>query len=290
MRIEQDLARKAVVTADSTFTFSMEDAEKFIPLHAVDTPTKKFDPCDVAPDDRRIGMKFLWNGENLEKVSFKLDNPTDIPRNAVLRIRKDFFDNTDIAVSSAPVNPGISTVDFKFDIALPSGSYALVFEDDEKLQIGTASTHLPGFERKLDGCYLNYDHPVCEFFPLQQPYRPENVVNDNGRSVNGAPSLWMTESSQGILTLTWHEPVKISEIDITFDTNLDRINIDQIAPECVKAFVLKLDGREVFRKEDNSQRFVRCVLPEKITASKATLEITATNGDKFARVVAVRCF
>ena len=290
VHLGDDLAQSACITADNSFTFTMEEVEKFIPLHAVDTPTKKFDPCDVAPDDRRIGMKFLWNGENLEKVSFKLDNPTDIPRNAVLRIRKDFFDNTDIAVSSAPVNPGISTVDFKFDIALPSGSYALVFEDDEKLQIGTASTHLPGFERKLDGCYLNYDHPVCEFFPLQQPYRPENVVNDNGRSVNGAPSLWMTESSQGILTLTWHEPVKISEIDITFDTNLDRINIEQIAPECVKAFTIKVDGKEVFRKEDNSQRFVRCVLPEACDASTVTLEISAVNGNGPARVVALRCF
>ena len=226
----------------------------------------------------------------MEKVSFKFDNPTQTSRNVTLHICKEFFAEHDIAVTSAEAVPGTSTVDFNFDIALPAGSYAFIFEDDEKLQIGTASNHLPGFERKLDGCYLDFFHPVCEFFPPLQPYQPGNVVNDNGRSVDGAPSLWMADGSYGTLTLAWDEPVELSEIDITFDTNLDRINIDQIAPECVKAFVLKLDGREVFRKEDNSQRFVRCVLPEKITASKATLEITATNGDKFARVVAVRCF
>ena len=290
VHIEQDLAQKAVVTADSTFTFSMEEGEKFIPLHAVDTPTKKFDPCDVAPEDRRIGMKFLWDGQQLEKISFKFDNPTNVPREVELHIYRDFSADQEIATASAMVAPGVSTVDFCFDFALEQGSYALVFEDDPMVQIATASTHLPGFERKLDGCYLNFDHPVCVFTPAQQPYPATSVVNDNGRSIDGAPSLWMAESSHGTLNLAWRAPVELSEIDITFDTNWDKIDLDRIAPECVKSFSVKVDGVEVLRKEDNSQRFVRCLLPEKVTASQVTLEIIETNGDKFARVVALRCF
>ena len=166
----------------------------------------------------------------------------------------------------------------------------MIFEDDEVVQIGVASTHLPGFERKLDGCYLNYDHPVCEFYPLQQPYRPCNVVNDNGRSIDGEPSLWMADGKCGMLKLEWTTPVDISEVAIAFDTNLDRINLDRIAPECAKSFVLKLDGREILRREDNSQRFVRCSWPEAVRCSTLTLEINDTNGDGFARVVALRCF
>ena len=181
-------------------------------------------------------------------------------------------------------------VDFSFDIELAYGSYALVFEDDPMVQIATASTHLPGFERKLDGCYLNFDHPVCEFTPALQPYPATCVVNDNGRSIDGAPSLWMAASQHGTLKLAWDTPVELSEIDITFDTNLDRIDIERIAPECVKSFAVKVDGVEVLRKDDNSQRLVRCILPEKLTASQVTWEITETNGDKFARVVALRCF
>ena len=290
VHIEDDLAHRAAVSADSTYTFIMEDVEKFIPLHAVDTPTKKFDPCDVAPEDRRIGMKFIWHGDTLEKISFKFSNPTGNARKVILRLRKEFFDDADIAVAEAVVEPGEFVAAFGFDLALPAGSYALIFDDDSELMIGTASTHLPGFERKLDGCYLNYDHPVCEFSPALQPYPATAVVNDNGRSVDGAPSLWMADKSGGTLDLTWQQPVQISEVDITFDTNLDRFDIDRIAPECVKSFVLKADGREIFHKIDNSQRFVRCVLPEPVKASSLSLEIRETNGDKFARVVSLRCF
>jgi hypothetical protein len=100
----------------------------------------------------------------------------------------------------------------------------------------------------------------------------------------------MADNDHGTLTLQWDTPAEISEISIVFDTNLDRFNLERIAPECVKSFVLKADGRVILCKEDNTQRFVRCVLdvPQKI--SRLDLEITSTNGDKHARVVAVRCF
>lgn len=288
--VSDDLAKSAVVSADRNFTFTMETPEKFIPLHAVDTPTKKFDPCDVAPADRRVGMKFLWDGSRLTGIDFRMNNPESAGREITLRIRKDFFDENDLAVSSAVAAPGENRVHFEFDQQLASGDYALIFEDDEVVQIGVASTHLPGFERKLDGCYLDFFHPVCEFYPLQRPYLPGNVVNDNGRSIDGEPSLWMADGKCGELKFAWTTPIDISEVAITFDTNLDRINLDRIAPECVKSFVLKLDGREILRREDNSQRFVRCVLPETVKASTLTLEINDTNGDEFARVVALRCF
>ena len=92
------------------------------------------------------------------------------------------------------------------------------------------------------------------------------------------------------MPLTWDAPVKLQEVDIAFDTNLDRIDLDRIAPECVKSFCLKADGKEIFRSDDNSRRFVRAVLPEAVTCSELTLEITATWGDERARVVYLRCF
>lgn len=290
VKIEDDLARKANVSADSTWRLVMETPEKFIPLHAVDTPTKKFDPCDVAPEDRRIGMKFQWDGAVLKRIDFKISNPESSARELTLRIRDGFFDKADIAVSKAVAMPGENRVSFEFDLPLAAGTHTLIFDDDPVVLIGTASSHLPGFERKLDGCYLNFDHPVCEFYPMQQPYLPQNIVNDNGRSVDGAPSLWMSDCEQGTVKLEWASPEKISEITIIFDTNLDRLDLDRIPPECAKSFVLKLDGKEIQRVDDNSSRFVRYVLPEAVTASKLELEITKTNGDSHARVVALRCF
>ena len=290
VHIADDLAQKAKLSADSTYAFVMEDVERFIPLVAIDTPTKKFDPCDVAPDDRRIGMKFLWNGEDLKRISFKFNNPTSEQQTVTLRIRKDFFDADDIAVSTQIVPPGESTVSFDFDLKLAVGSYALIFDDVPEIQIGVSSKHLPGFERKLDGCYLNYEHPVCEFSPMQYPYNAARVVNDNGRSIDGAPSLWMADGVAGALKLEWDTPVELNEIDLVFDTNLDRFNLERIAPECVKSFTIEADGKEIFRKDDNSQRFVRCKLPAPLSVSELVLKITETNGAENARVVAVRCF
>ena len=290
VHIDDDLALQAKLSADSSYAFVMEDAERFIPLVAIDTPTKKFDPCDVAPEDRRIGMKFLWDGQDLKRISFKFNNPTAGSQKVTLRIRKEFFDANDIAAATQIIPQGESVVAFDFDLKLASGSYALIFDDAPELQIGVSSRHLPGFERKLDGCYLNYEHPVCEFSPMQYPYDASRVVNDNGRSVDGAPSLWMADGVAATLKLEWENPVALNEVDIVFDTNLDRFKLEQIAPECVKAFVIEADGKEIYREDDNTQRFVRCKFSALLTVSKLELKITGTNGDNNARVVAVRCF
>lgn len=292
VKLDDDLATKAVVSADSTWTLRMEKVEKYVPLHAVDTPTKQFDPCDVAPDDRRMGMNFLWDGCKLEKIRFAMRNEDTAARTVTLHIKREFFAAEDIATAQCRIEPGDGIAEFGFNVDLPTGGYALIFEDDEKVFIGTASSHLPGFERKLDGCYLNYDHFVLETVPLQQPYSADKVVNDRGRSADGMPSLWMSEKLEGSasLSMTWDAAVELNEVDIAFDTNLDRLDLDVIAPECVKSFVLKADGAEIFRCEDNSQRFVRCVLPEAVKCSKLTLEILSTHGDGNARVVYLRCF
>ena len=92
------------------------------------------------------------------------------------------------------------------------------------------------------------------------------------------------------MKLEWNTPVELKEVDLVFDTNLDRFNLERIAQECVKSFTLEADGREIFRKDDNTQRFVRCKLPAPLTVSELVLKITGTNGDNNARVVAVRCF
>ncbi len=292
VKLSDDLAKTAKVSATSTFALVMEDVERFVPLVAIDTPTKKFDPCDVAPEDRRLGMNFVWDGQHLEKIRVAVCNDSGEEKELTLRIRNGFFAAEDIAVARCRVLPEDKVAEFDFDIDLAGGSYAMIFDDEAQVSVGVSSQHLPGFERKLDGCYLNYEHFAVEFQPMQYPYTPARVVNDNGRSTAEAPSLWMSEviSSSEALTLTWNGEVEVREIDITFDTNLDRIDLDRIAPECVKGFCLKADGKEIFRCDDNSRRFVRVVLPEAVKCAEITLEITETRGDKHARVVCIRCF
>ena len=290
--LSDDLAKKAKVSATGAFALTMETPERFIPLVAIDTPTKKFDPCDVAPDDRRLGMNFVWDGRTLEKIRIAVKNDSQEEKELTLRIKSGFFAAEDIAVAACKVAPGAEVAEFDFNFALALGSYALIFDDEPQISVGVSSTHLPGFERKLDGCYLNYEHFALEFLPIQHPYTPERVVNDCGRSAAGVPSLWMSDvmGEREALKLNWDAPVQLKEVDIAFDTNLDRINLDRIAPECVKSFCLKADGKEIFSSDNNSQRFVHIVLPEAVACSELALEITGTWGDERARVVYLRCF
>lgn len=79
---------------------------------------------------------------------------------------------------------------------------------------------LPGFKShsKL------YATPAFRTFPGQKPYGPENIVNGRGRSI-GRPNIWISEPTlpgqAQAVTLKWPSRVRVSRIELIFDTNLD---------------------------------------------------------------------
>jgi hypothetical protein len=139
----------------------------------------------------------------------------------------------------------------------------------------------------------------------QEPHAPaSNVLDGWVRDIPGKEvHQWMGRLDAGgaWIELEWDKPVRISEVQITFDTGFSReltltssdsankgiVRAPQ--PETVKDYRLLADGREVATVRGNYQRLNRHKLPA-VEAKRLRLEISATNGTEFARVFEIRCY
>lgn len=138
----------------------------------------------------------------------------------------------------------------------------------------------------------------------------KNVVNGFVRDIpQQYVNRWSTEleSDGAWLELAWDKPQKIGEVQLTFDTGFQReltlSSSDGITkgivraaqPETVKEYTLvyrsKADGewKEIAKVTGNYRRLVRHAFAP-VEAQAIRLNITATNGDKLARVFEVRCY
>jgi hypothetical protein len=137
------------------------------------------------------------------------------------------------------------------------------------------------------------------------------VIDGQVRDIpGGATHRWSSElSADGAwLELAWDEPQKLDLVQLTFDsgfvreltlTSQDGINkgiIRAAQPETVRDYTLAYRAGKTGRWQPlaevrgNHQRLVRHVLASPIEAQALRLTITATNGDKLARVFEVRCY
>jgi hypothetical protein len=103
------------------------------------------------------------------------------------------------------------------------------------------------------------------------------------------------------IDLKWPKPVRISEVQITFDTGFHRMltlssqaNVmDKIVrgpqPETVKDYRIVAGGRELARVVGNYQRLRRHSF-EVVETDRLRVEVTATNGSEMARVFEIRCY
>lgn len=103
------------------------------------------------------------------------------------------------------------------------------------------------------------------------------------------------------IELKWPKPVRISEVQLTFDTGFHRMltlssqaNVmDKIVrgpqPETVKDYRILAGGREVARVAGNYQRLRRHRF-ETVETDRLRVEVTATNGSEMARVFEIRCY
>jgi len=138
----------------------------------------------------------------------------------------------------------------------------------------------------------------------------KNVVDGFTRDIpGGAAQRWSGEmSGDGAwLDLMWDSPVELSRVQLTFDTGFQReltltshdgINkgiIRAPQPETVKDYKLLYRGsamdewKELAEVKDNHQRLARHQF-DAVKAQAIRVHVTATNGDKLARVFEVRCY
>ncbi len=135
--------------------------------------------------------------------------------------------------------------------------------------------------------------------PVPRPFGADSVINGTA-SPEDLPNLWISDPGQALpqhLDLEWAYPRTFDTVEVTFDTNLARVTQSEEpffrAPECVRDWRLLVrigeDWRELFREEGNHQR-KRVVRFDPIVAAALRLEVSATNGDRSARVYEVRVY
>jgi|YNPMSStandDraft_1061717.scaffolds.fasta_scaffold02182_4 hypothetical protein len=131
-----------------------------------------------------------------------------------------------------------------------------------------------------------------------------NVIDGWVRDIPGkAVHQWQGRMQDGgaWIELRWSKPVKIAEVQITFDTGFQReltLTSSESAhkgiirgpqPETVRDYVLEAQGKELARVAGNYQRLRRHRF-DPVETDRLRLRVLATNGSDLARVFEIRCY
>lgn len=147
-----------------------------------------------------------------------------------------------------------------------------------------------------DDCYVPFvqkeHNPLFQRATLSHPELKSGIYRQTESGYHGAIT------DDGVVTMTFEKPEKISEIKLVFDSNLPReyynmpcamalYEPDYRTPiTLVKSYVVtaNVDGKEVVVAENtnNYQRHVR--VPVDVTTDKLTLKMTETWGDEKFKV------
>jgi hypothetical protein len=139
--------------------------------------------------------------------------------------------------------------------------------------------------------------------------RPQYTVAPSGRAFPGV-HRWMSDPAAGLpawIELRWAEPLTVREVQLVFDTGMDRLLTlsqadgytrrmlwGQAQPETVRDYFIEVESaagwRNVARVADNFQRrrMHRFDTADPVRAVRVT--VTATNGLDHARVLEVRAY
>jgi hypothetical protein len=131
-----------------------------------------------------------------------------------------------------------------------------------------------------------------------------NVIDGWVRDIPGkAVHQWQGRMQDGgaWIELRWSKPVKIAEVQITFDTGFQReltLTSSESAhkgiirgpqPETVRDYVLEAQGKELARVAGNYQRLRRHRF-DPVETDRLRLRVLAANGSDLARVFEIRCY
>ncbi len=140
--------------------------------------------------------------------------------------------------------------------------------------------------------------------PDTAAYAPDKAIDGYARPYAG-PHEWVSAPVGDVpasLTLTWPESVRVGQVDLTFDddVNEDLINLHhhrtpfEVMPSLVRDYRLEArqDGAwvEVAAVVDNRTRHHRHCLAKPIDVDALRVVVSATNGDPSARIVSVRAY
>jgi len=293
-----DLARRANLRASSTDLYHLFDRRRVKPKgeHPLNMPRAVIFP--------------VGDGGRIESIALLLRSDLDEPVEVKLHLREaslpgDFSSRQDLLVVEATLSPrqrgwvefplGLETKTPYLWVYLPKadGVYWHLMEDAPKGSCrawgGDGGWHV------VQGQYYAFstDPPIR----VETGYRVENVVNGITRITPDGPNMWASDPNRPMpqwIELEWDSPVGISEVYLTFDTNLNsRHPVSPVPPECVRDYELAYhDGRGwigLVQVRGNYQRR-RVHRFERVKTNRLRLTVQATNGDLSARVFEIRVY
>jgi hypothetical protein len=152
---------------------------------------------------------------------------------------------------------------------------------------------------------LRRQAPVIEVESATDAYAADNVRGGMARPYNG-PQLWssrpMRPGSGEHVELTWTETVPVRKIELVFNDDVDEdlVNLHHhrtpfpVIPELVRDYRIEacVDGAWVVVHHERGNRIRRRVhdLGQVVEASALRIVVEATNGSRYAMIVAIRVF
>ncbi len=141
--------------------------------------------------------------------------------------------------------------------------------------------------------------------PDSEAYAPDKAVNGYTRPFAG-PNMWLSDKMEAgkeeWLMLTWQAPVRISEVQILFNDDVNeyvnnlhflRTPFD-VFPELVRSYRLEAhisgDWRSIASVTDNRRRMHTVKLAASVEASRLRLVVESTNGCDYASVTDIRVY
>ena len=279
------------VSATSAMPLRFGASDGIMPLVAL--PVNTYDPCDIPPADRTRAQLLPVSDNFIESVTVMVDNGNsgETTLEATLFIPADQHDfaGKEIAVAQNVIPSG-KNIPVKFEFNAELEKVPLVgikFSRTAGVDIHSSSCALPGVHLKPDGCYINDTNICCEVLPEQRVFEAQNVFSGLNRA-HVKPEMWIGEATlPQSLIFKSEKTQEVNEIEIIFDTNLNKNPLPGCVPQSVKAYDILIDGKVVVSVEDNFQRRRLHKLAAECT--NIEIRITATNGIANPRVYGV-CF
>lgn len=133
--------------------------------------------------------------------------------------------------------------------------------------------------------------------PEQRPYTAQNLITGTNRPDRWT-NIYVSDPKQSLpahVELAWEKPTRFNQVEIIFDTNLQRRAryANYREPDCVKHYTLEAftggTWKTIAEEKDNYHRR-RTHTIEPVTASKVRLVVHATNGATQARIYEMRIY
>jgi hypothetical protein len=190
---------------------------------------------------------------------------------------------------------------------LPGRYVRLELDANPEVQWHSAGSVIPGHTSafdmgggkmrryQADGGTLSY-----RISPAQKSFEGDNVISGVTRPYQYT-NLWMSDPTQSLpqhIQLSWDEPRKVSQIQITFPGHLfqeyHKYEPFYRDPQCPKHYVVEafMDDEwvQVVSLSNNYQRLVRHTFEQQIMTNHLRVVVSETNGDPSAAIYEIRCY